>query len=59
MAHPRAKLTPFGRRLLVERVTVLGWPVSAAAESLGVSRATAYEWLRLAQHSPALCAAAA
>jgi transposase InsO family protein len=46
MAHPRAKLTPFGRRLLVERVTVLGWRVSAAAESLGVSRATAYEWLR-------------
>jgi transcriptional regulator of acetoin/glycerol metabolism len=27
-------------------VTVLGWPVSAAAESLGVSRATAYKWLR-------------
>ncbi len=46
MSHPRAKLTPFGRRLLVERVVELGWPVTAAAQSLGVSRATAYKWLR-------------
>lgn len=46
MAHRKAKLTPLGRRLLVERVQVLGWPVAAAAESMGVSAQTAYKWLR-------------
>jgi hypothetical protein len=46
MVHPRAKLTPFGRKLLVDRVARLGWSVPGAAESLGVSRATAYKWLR-------------
>lgn len=46
MLHRTAKLTPFGRRLLVDRVLVEGWPVSTAAEMLGVSRATAYKWLR-------------
>lgn len=46
MAHRNAKLTPFGRRLLVDRIVVLGWSVPAAAESMGVSRATAYKWLR-------------
>lgn len=33
MAHPRAKLTPLGRGLLVERVTRLRWPVAVAADS--------------------------
>ena len=46
MAHRRAKLTPLGRRLLVERIEELGWPVRAAAESMGMSAATAYKWLR-------------
>jgi transposase InsO family protein len=46
MLHRTAKLTPFGRRLLVERVLVEGWPAATAAEMLGVSRATAYKWLR-------------
>lgn len=46
MAHPRAKLTPFGRRVLVERVEELGWPVARAAEAMHVSRATAYKWLK-------------
>ncbi|HEY8491424.1 MAG TPA: leucine zipper domain-containing protein, partial [Dehalococcoidia bacterium] len=46
MAHRTAKLTPFGRLLLVQRVTDLGWSVAAAAEAVGVSRATAYRWLR-------------
>lgn len=46
MAHSRAKLTPFGRLLLVQRVEVLGWTAAQAAEALGVSRATAYKWLR-------------
>lgn len=46
MLHRTAKLTPFGRRLLVHRVLVEGWPAATAAEMLGVSRATAYKWLR-------------
>lgn len=46
MAHPRAKLSVFGRQLLVARVTELGWTPATAAEALGVSRATAYKWLR-------------
>ena len=46
MAHPNARLSVFGRQLLVTRVAVLGWPACEAAEQLGVSRATAYKWLR-------------
>ena len=46
MLHRTAKLTPFGRRLLVDRVLIEGWPAATAAEMLGVSRATAYKWLR-------------
>jgi transposase InsO family protein len=46
MAHARAKLTPFGRRLLVERVLVDGWKPAEAAQAMGVSRQTAYKWLR-------------
>jgi transposase InsO family protein len=45
MGHANARLTEFGRLLLVQRITELGWPVALAAESLGVSRATAYKWL--------------
>lgn len=45
MSHPKAKLTPAGRRLLVERVLVLGWSPAQTAEALGVSRATVYKWL--------------
>jgi transposase InsO family protein len=45
MAHANARLTEFGRLLLVQRITELGWPPTQAAESLGVSRATAYKWL--------------
>ncbi len=44
MAHRRAKLTPFGRLLLVERVAE-GWSVARVAESMGVSRGTAYKWV--------------
>ncbi|MDE0231075.1 MAG: IS481 family transposase [bacterium] len=40
------KLTPFGLRLLVDRILVEGWPVAHAAEAVGVSRQTAYRWLR-------------
>lgn len=46
MAHARAALTPLGRALLVDRVIEQGWSVAAAAESMGVSRATAHKWLR-------------
>ena len=44
--HAKAKLTPFGRLLLVQRVTDLRWSAARTAEALGVSRATAYKWLR-------------
>ena len=46
MAHARAKLTVLGRRLLVERVMVDGWKPADAAKAMGVSRQTAYKWLR-------------
>ena len=43
MGYCRARLTPFGHRLLVDRILELGWPVAQAAESVGVSRQTAYQ----------------
>ena len=46
MGYCRARLTPFGRKLLVDRIVELGWPVAQAAESVGVSRQTAYRWMR-------------
>ena len=46
MGHPRSRLTVFGRQLLVDRVVKQGWAPAHAAEQLGVSRATAYKWLR-------------
>lgn len=46
VVHRNAPLTPVGRRILVGRVVVEGWPVAVAAESMGVSRETAYRWLR-------------
>jgi transposase InsO family protein len=46
MAHPRARLSVFGRQLLVTRVQVDGWPVASAATAMGVSRVTAHKWLR-------------
>lgn len=46
MAHARAKLTVLGRQLLVERVRQDGWRPADAARAMGVSRQTAYKWLR-------------
>lgn len=46
MAHRNARLTPFGRRLLVDRVVVHGWTPAAVADAASVSRATVYKWLR-------------
>jgi transposase InsO family protein len=45
MRDRRARLTPFGRLLLVQRVKELGWTAAQAAAAAGVSRATAYKWL--------------
>jgi transposase InsO family protein len=44
--HRKAKLTVFGRRLLVDRMEVDGWPVARAAEAAGVTRQTASKWRR-------------
>jgi transposase InsO family protein len=46
VAHARAKLTVLGRQLLVDRVVVDGWKPTDAAKAMGVSRQTAYKWLR-------------
>lgn len=46
MAHGSSRLTPHGRRLLVERVLVGLWRPALVAEASGVSRATVYKWLR-------------
>jgi transposase InsO family protein len=44
--HRKAKLTVFGRRLLVERIELEGWPIAHAAAMTGVSRQTATKWVR-------------
>ena len=46
MAHRKAKLTVFGRRLLAERVELEGWSTARAAEMAGVSRQTATKWVQ-------------
>lgn len=51
MAHRNAKLTPLGRLLLIQRVFHIGWSISQAAASLGVSRPTAHKWLRRWKHT--------
>ena len=43
--HRNARLTPVGRRVLVERITA-GRPVAHVAAEMGVSRQTAYRWWR-------------
>ncbi len=45
MGQRRNKLTPAGRRLLVDRILVEGWPVGHAARMAGVSRQTAHRWV--------------
>lgn len=44
MSHRNARLTVYGRRLLVHRV-LSGRPVAHVAAEMGVSRATGYKWL--------------
>ncbi|WP_053706564.1 IS481 family transposase [Streptomyces sp. WM6373] len=45
MSHRNARLTVFGRRLLVERVCS-GRPVAHVAAEMCISRATAHKWIR-------------
>ena len=45
MSHRNARLTPVGRRLLVERVRTLGMPVAHVAKAMGVSRQCAHRWV--------------
>jgi transposase InsO family protein len=46
VAHRTARLNVFGRRLLVTRIELDGWPAARAAEAQGVSRTTAHKWIR-------------
>lgn len=46
MSNPRPRLSVFSRQLLVRRVLDQGWPAAHVAEQLGISRATAYKWVR-------------
>ena len=52
MSHSRAKLNPFGRRLLCERIGS-GFPVRLAAQMVGISEARAYViWHRYLDEGP-------
>ena len=44
--HRNAKTTPHMRALLVDRITTHRWRPDLAARAAGVSRRTAYKWLR-------------
>jgi transposase-like protein len=44
MSHPNARLTPYGRLVLVERI-LAGYRVADVAAQLGCSRTCAYKWL--------------
>ena len=46
MSHRNARLTPHGRRLLVERVRVEGQAVAHVAKAMGISRQCGHRWLR-------------
>jgi transposase InsO family protein len=46
MSHAKAKLTPAGRLLVINRVLDERWPPAHAAAMAGVSRQTVYKWLR-------------
>ncbi|QFU15784.1 IS481 family transposase [Microvirga thermotolerans] len=44
-AHKNARMTPFGRALLVQRVRQERWRVAEAAKAAGISERTASKWL--------------
>jgi transposase InsO family protein len=43
--HANARLSPIGRRLLVDRIEEQGWRVTEAAAASGISERTARKWL--------------
>jgi transposase InsO family protein len=43
--HKNARTTPRSRALIVQRVVVEHWPVSAVAIAFGISERTVYKWL--------------
>lgn len=45
MGHRNARLNVHGRRLIIHRVRVLGWPVAHVAKAMGISRQCAHRWL--------------
>jgi transposase InsO family protein len=49
--HPNAKLTPYTRSLMVERVLDLGWAPADAAQAAGVSVRTLWRWVRRARET--------
>ena len=52
--HANARLSVKGRELLVDRVLVVGWSLTQAAEAAGVSERTAAKWVaRFREEGPA------
>lgn len=47
--HPNAKLTPYTRELMVERVLRQGWAPADAAQAAGVSVRTLWRWVKRAR----------
>jgi hypothetical protein len=45
MAHGNARLTVYGRWLIVQRVREQGWPVAHVVKAMGISRQCAHRWL--------------
>ena len=45
LLHGNARLTPFQRRLVCERVRFEGWTIEEAADAAGCSQRTVYRWL--------------
>ena len=43
--HANARLSPNGRRLLIDRIESGSWTVQAASEAAGISERTARKWL--------------
>ena len=44
--HSGARSCRASRVLLVQRITAQGWPVAQAAAAAGLSRRSAFKWLR-------------
>jgi len=54
MGHANARLTPYGRGLLVRRVKEQGLPVAHVAKAMGISRQAAHRWVaRFTAEGPA------